>query len=260
MKTHFFEIDGINWYCLSIFYAKNQWIYLLRHLKKFYKTYELLLDFFYYRFSIISGERLDLIMTFKVDDIISDDIEAFFQDFVKKNPSKQDNNNKWISHTIWMPYNNNSIEWKKIHIPDIILKDNVTREELFQVSIIGLYLSDLIEDIDSILLFLLVKILKYPILQKLDIFSQLYCSDSLQLVLNTELLDAYLNYQFQEHFPKQCLSKWEKCNELHYLENQKEHFFNAYVNLREQYGVISKKKNEQLTYILIEYLREKIKE
>ncbi len=260
MGTYFFEINGTNWYCLSVFYAKKRWIYLLRCLRKFYNAYELSLDFFYFRFSAIGGERLDVIMTFRVDYIRPEDIETFFRNFIKNNPSRQDFDNEWISHSIWMPYKNDSVEWKKFHMPGFIFKDDATRENLCNLSVVGLYLSELVDDIDSVLLFLLVKLLRYPILYKVDIFSQLHSACSVPFISQLEVLDSYLNYQFQEFLPAYCLSKWENSNEIYCLKKQYEHFWGTYVSLREQYGVIGKPVNEILTCILIEYLHNRIKE
>lgn len=260
MSNLYIEHNNTRWYCLSIFYNRKGWLTLLRQLREFFLSHEGRLKNFHFRFSTLGGMRLDVIFTFYEENVNIQEIEALFLKFITTHPSSNEGCMDWVSHSIWMHYENNTLVWKKIHIPTILLEESSFKRSLKLITLLGMELSQQVEDIENIPLFLLVRLLKHPISQRIDIFSQFPFQESYAHLKGLKELDTYLYYQAPNHRLHQLLEKWDDCNEkLYNVFPQEKFFLDMYIAIREQYAA-SEGMNELLSQILRSYFYLKIKE
>lgn len=150
--------EGKSWYCISIFYAREKWITLIKDIIAFYIYNEASIDTCLIYISTFKGEHIRV--TFSSDickfHMMKKEINAHFKLFLKNKPSTRINNFPGGTG-IWSYYPNNSLVWNRY---EIVLKETGISQSL---TFLFIYLLDEDVSVDntfSVALFLSVKLVK----------------------------------------------------------------------------------------------------
>lgn len=255
MKQNIY-FNGKHWHCLSIFYNRKGWAKLLSFVREFYRSNIKNIDFIYYTFSTLNGDRLDVILSFKTSKLSKSHIEKFFNAFLQENPSEDIKDEEWQAKVIWMPYANNSIEWNKFHLPMKILTNSELKKSAMLQSVIGLLMSSFFQDIQSIPIFLNIQMLKHLIEQHIDIFPDYVDDESVRI--NISAIDSYFTFKPKDILLFNMLSQWQNNNLFQYKKNPLSHYLDVYVMIREQYCCYDEG-NQILSSIVLKFYKAKLK-
>lgn len=248
---------------LSIFYSRTEWAVLLKEISKFYMAHKNLISFIYFRFSFYLGDHIDLI----INSCYLDKVQLYeaFQDFVTKSPSDASQLYEWRGYDLWQHYENNTVHVDIFHFDDRII--NYKKKELDFISMLsraGLNICGSFDDIDSIYLFLIVQVLKYPIMRKdkflnwvgINVNHEIVSSD----VIN--LLDSYFLFSPTDGRLYKDVRSWESYNNDMFNKNVSQkvsYFFYVYNEIKLQYN-IGGYQNEILSSVIMSYYQAKIGE
>lgn len=121
-KDAFVVINGITWYCLSVFYARKDFHKIIFAAKSFYHDNKDTLTHFSMYSSTMQGERLDIVISSKQEykEKIFTKMDDFFQNFVNTIPSNS-NYSFPNGNVLWCDYKNNNVVWNKFHIPHFFI-------------------------------------------------------------------------------------------------------------------------------------------
>lgn len=147
-----------SWYCISIFYAREEWATLIKDIVSFYTQNTASIDTCLIFISTFKGERINI--TFSSDigkfSMIEKKINAHFKLFLKNKPSTRINN--YSGETmIWSDYPNNTLVWNRYEIG---FKETEISQSL---TFLFTYLLDddlSVDNTFSVALFLSVKLVK----------------------------------------------------------------------------------------------------
>ena len=157
--------NGINWHCLSIFYARKNIAVLINAINIFCEMNKSEIKHWSMYFAREQGERINLVF-------ISDNqnsqklivlIEDYFERFLQENPSENLYSTPY-GNVLWMYFPNNSLTWNAFYIPDFLLESQELCEfsQMTSSLIANLYdeKNSYQVNVESITTFLMVKLKK----------------------------------------------------------------------------------------------------
>jgi hypothetical protein len=194
----YIEKEGITWYCVSVFYAREYTSRLMLALDDFYREYQFLFTHCSFCFSERQGERVDIVITSDNRDkeFVHQQIDNYFTRFIREFPSQKTQKIRF-GNKIWMDYPNNSIAWNAFSIPYFLPEYPFTRPLAHHTSrlIANLYDTESCyeENQHSIAAFLTVKLIKILSNNQLwkPVEEEYNDSDAID---NRDTLEDYWNY------------------------------------------------------------------
>lgn len=122
-------LDGLNWHCLSIFYARSNIGALLEIIGDFCKKNESLFEHWSLWFSRAQGERVNLVFVSLENDaeMVVGLIGNYFEWWLNENPSEEVE--RPVPGTIlWKFFPNNTLTWNTFKIPRFLRESQNTRD------------------------------------------------------------------------------------------------------------------------------------
>jgi len=107
------------WYCLSLFYAREKWDELIHEIMRFYQERQHQFSACLLTFSKEKGEHIQIALAVSCNDTdnYSDEIQTCFQSFLASHPST-DKTPFPYGEAFWCNYPDNSLIWNKLMLPD----------------------------------------------------------------------------------------------------------------------------------------------
>lgn len=133
-----FLIEGnISWYCLSVFYSRDEWYNLLNSVNAFYEVNKSWIKHISIYMSNIQGERLNIVVSTPLEnrEEIYTLLDRYFSDFVRDQPSLTQSQ-RLEEESLWGNYNNNIVLWNCFQIPPFLLLEDIISEFSLYTSIL----------------------------------------------------------------------------------------------------------------------------
>lgn len=211
IEYKYFEKNDMTWFCLSVFYSRENFDCLLPEVNQFYENNTLLIEHFSIYMSDMQGNRLNIAIASNkyAKKYTYSLINNYFSDYLLKKPS---NNIKTISkeESLWGYYNNNSIEWNCFQLPKFLSIDRLVLDFSLYTSLLILKLYDqkscYLDNILALNFLLTVKAYK---LYTQNTNSEYIIRENYHNDTNNNIIEHYWDFVPDNNF--EILKAWNNC-------------------------------------------------